>query len=82
MIGQLDKVGTFPALATLGISVVKLMQDQHIALNNSIAWTIAGSLAAFYLLSLLLADTSDKLTQAIGLLNFVIDNHPGKGGDE
>lgn len=82
LIGQLDKVGTFPALATLGISVVKLMQDQHIALNNSIVWTIAGSLAAFYLLSLLLADTSDKLTQAIGLLNFVIDNHPGKGADE
>ncbi|KVV36262.1 hypothetical protein WK81_27170 [Burkholderia ubonensis] len=82
LIGQLDKVGTFPALATLGISVVKLMQDQHIALNNSIIWTIAGSLAAFYLLSLLLADTSDKLTQAIGLLNFVIDNHPEKGNDE
>lgn len=82
LIGQLDKVGAFPAVATLGVSVVKLIQDQHVALNGSMVWTIAGSLAAFYLLSLLLADTSDKLTQVVGLLNFVIDNHPEKKSDE
>jgi hypothetical protein len=76
LIGQLDKVGTFPAIVTLGISVVKLVQDSHLIVQGSMVWTVAGSLAAFYLLSLLLADTSDKFTHIVAMLDFSIEHHP------
>jgi hypothetical protein len=82
LIGQLDKVGAFPAIATLGISVAKLVQDSHIVVGGSMVWTAAGSLAAFYLLSLLLADTSDKFTQVIEMLDFVVEHHPETDFDE
>jgi hypothetical protein len=82
MIGQLDKVGTFPAIATLGISVAKLVQDGHFAPSKSLIWTVAGCLAALYLLSLMLSDTSDKFTQAIEMLDFVIDQHPEASNEE
>ncbi|MGG5544159.1 hypothetical protein ACLGIL_28555 [Burkholderia vietnamiensis] len=82
LIGQLDKVGAFPAIATLGITVVKLVQDSHIVLRGSMVWTAAASLAAFYLLSLMFADTSDKFTQVVAMLDFVIDHHPETASNE
>jgi hypothetical protein len=75
VIGQLE-VRTFPAIATLGISVAKLAQDGRFAPSKSLIWTVAGCLAAPDLLSLMLSDTSDKITQAIEILNFAIDHHP------
>ncbi|RQR60751.1 hypothetical protein DIE18_13640 [Burkholderia sp. Bp9125] len=82
LVGQLDKIGALPALATIGVSVVKLVQDSHIVMRSSMIWTAAASLAAFYLFSLVFADTSDKFTHAAAMLNFVIDHHPETKGNE
>lgn len=82
LMGQLEKVGFFPAMVALGISAVKLVQDSHVVVQGSMVWTVAGSLAAFYLSGLLLADTSDKFTQIIAMLDFAIEHHPETESNE